>query len=182
MNPIKGESIAGKLGAMSDKEIITKDSHLYNWWTDPKNKDSVEKLSWWNHPENRKIVYLPISLVHDDGYWVASCSDETKKFLGELHSCAQGKSEEEAINNMFEMLRFSYEYEVECRLRYQRWVPLRVGPWGMSGGRWFSVFGINVSFRHGDNMLGGWYVQFTKLNISIHSDWSAYKNWKHNNR
>lgn len=40
----------------------------YNWWTDPKNKEYVERMSWWNHSENKETFNLPISISSD---WIA---------------------------------------------------------------------------------------------------------------
>lgn len=147
-----------------------------NWWTDPKNAEEVERVSWWNHPENRTVVEIPVALVHtDNDNWVISTLNDDS-FLGKnLHACAQGNTKDEAIKSMFNMIQIQSEWLHECRLKYQRWVPFRTGP---RGSNWFAIFGINVSFRYGKNMKYGWYVPFTKLNISINSDWSAYKRWK----
>jgi hypothetical protein len=139
----------------------------------------VEKISWWNHPENRVIVQLPIAVVEGEKYFVASTNDETKKFLGDdLHGCAQGETKEEAINRMFELIKWSCEFQKECRLSYQRWVPFRKGDWTHIGGKWFIIFGIHFSFRWGKQNKYGWFVPFTPLNISVHSDWIVYKNYK----
>lgn len=148
-----------------------------NWWTDPKNKEEVEKLSWWNHEKNKTTFELPISVINEGEHWVATLNDDTKKYLGNMNACAQGKSKEEALNKMFIMIQMAYNYNDECRLNYQRWVPLMVGPWSI-GGKWFSIFGFTFSFRVGKNMKGGMYIPFTKLNISISSQWAVYKRWK----
>lgn len=151
----------------------------YNWWTDPKNKEEVERISWWNHEKNKESFNFPISVVQSDDVWVVACNDETTKLLGEgLHSCSQGKTKEEAIASMFQLMRLTHEYAEECRLNYQRWVPLRVGPWKHRGGRWLAFFGLHVYFRHGKGMKGGHYIPFTKLNVSFSSDWTAYKKYK----
>ena len=55
----------------------------YNWWTDPKNKEEIEKRSWWNWPENKETFPLPISVNNHDGIWVATFNNETEKILGE---------------------------------------------------------------------------------------------------
>lgn len=151
----------------------------YNWWTDPKNKEQVKRLSWWNHDKNKTTFPLPISIAQSGDCWVATCNNETELLLGDkLHGVAQGKTKEEAINSMFMIIRLTHEYSEECRLNYQRWVPLRFGNWKHIGGRWFTVFGINVYFRYGKNMKGGKFIPFTSLNISIHSEWATYRNWK----
>lgn len=49
------------------------------------------------------------------------------------------------------------------------------GSWRRRGSYWFTVLGICFNFRYGNNMIGGWYVPFTKLNISIFSYWKRPK-------
>jgi hypothetical protein len=159
----------------------TKNNYMrnYNWWEDPKNKEQVERISWWNHPQNKEDYMLPISVVESDGVWVATCNDETKKVLGDgLHGCAQGDSKADAIDKMFQIIRLSHEHSEDCVRRYQRWVPFRKGDWGHIGGTWFVVFGFHVYFRYGKNMKGGWYLPFTKLNVSVYSEWASYRRWK----
>lgn len=150
----------------------------YNWWKDPANKERVEKLSWWNHPENQTMVEIPVAIIQDGKYWIVSSNDETKKFLGNLGAVAQGDTKDEALRHFFTILQMDYDHNVEERMKFSRWVPLKIGPWKSIGGKWFSVFGIHVSFRYGDGMKGGWYVPFTKLNISMHSEWAVYRNCK----
>lgn len=155
----------------------------YSWWDDPKNQEQVKEISWWNHDENQAFFDLPISLIKEDELWVATTNEKTAVFLGhKLQGCAQGKTKEEAIRRMFALVKMSHEYSDECRLNYQRWVPFRKGDWKHSGGKWFVIFGIHFYFRYGKGMKGGWYIPFSKLNISISSEWTTYKNWKRNNK
>lgn len=150
----------------------------YNWWTDPKNKEEVDRISWWNHAENNDIAEIPISVKESDGVWVATFNDETRKWLGQgASSVAQGKTKKVAIAKLFAMYHMGLSYNEECVLSYQRFVPLRIGPW-TKGGKWFAVFGIHFNFRYGKGMKGGWYIPFTKQNISSHSDWSIYRRFK----
>lgn len=150
-----------------------------NWWTDPKNKSEVDRISWWNHPENKYDYSLPISVIHSDGIYVASTNDETKLVLGSgLHGCAQGDSEAEAIDKMFKLIRLAHHYADDRMRAYQRWVPFRKGNWNHRGGKWFVIFGIHFYFRYGHGMKGGWYLPFTKLNLSIRNEWAQYKKWK----
>ena len=155
------------------------EKEAYNWWTDPKNKEEVYRHSWWAHPENKTTFALPISVIKEGEMWVATTNKETEMYLGDrLHGCAQGETYKEAITHMFEIIRMSHEYSEECRLNYQRWVPFRKGDWKHTGGRWFVVFGHQIYFRYGTGMQGGWYIPFTKLNISYSSEWTGYKKWK----
>lgn len=151
----------------------------YNWWEDPKNKEEVDRISWWDHPGNKEYFKLSISVIKSGDYWVATCNDDTKVFLGDkLHGCGQGKTKNEAIRRMFDIIRITHDYSEQCRLNYQRFVPFRCGNWKHIGGKWFIIYGINVYFRYGKGMKGGTYVPFTKLNILISNDWITYSNWK----
>jgi hypothetical protein len=151
----------------------------YNWWEDPINKEEVQRLSWWEHPENKEIFPLPLSICKSGEYWVVAGNSDTKKYLGDkLDPCTQGKTKEEAIEKWFKMIQYQYNFIDCCRLKYQRWVPFKRGPWGHIGGKWFSIFGIHISFRYGKLNKGGWFVPFTHLNISMSNDWAAYRNYK----
>lgn len=155
-----------------------------NWWTDPENAERVKELSWWEHPKNKITYPLPLSCIESDNkYWVIASNKETVDLLGHHVSASQGKTKDDAIYQFFSNMRFMYEYQEECRLRYQRWVPLRVGPWSSIGGNWFAIFGIHISFRIArpkmrQLMKGGWFVPLTNLNISVRSDWRTYRNYK----
>lgn len=149
-----------------------------NWWDDPKNQEEVKRISWWDHPENKRFFQFPISVITDDGKtWCVTSSKETEKLIGKVGGCSQGKSEEEAITKYFQLIKWHYDFLNEERMNYSRWVPLKIGPWESIGGKWFSVFGLHVSFRHGKGMKGGWYIPLTKLNISTYSEWTTYRKW-----
>ena len=95
-----------------------------------------------------------------------------------MHGCAQGKTKNEAIKEMFAMIKIAHFYSEDCRFNYQRFVPFRKGDWKHTGGRWFAIFGIHIYFRFGKGMKGGWYFPLTKLNVSISNDWTTYRKWK----
>lgn len=161
-----------------------KKKDIYNWWEDPKNEKEINRISWWNHPENQTTIELPIAIIHDGDYWVASTNTKDKeKYLGDrLHACSQGKTREEAIDQLFKMIRVTHWFAENAHFEYQRWVPFRKGHWSSIGGIWFAIFGFHVYFRYGKNMKGGWFFPLTKLNISFSSDWSAYRRWKNKNK
>lgn len=147
----------------------------YNWWTDPKNKEEVEKLSWWDHEENQITLEIPVAITNSENYWTISTNDKTKELIGDIPIVAQGDSKEEVIKNFFETMKFHYYFNEERVLKYSRWVPLKIGPGGIAG-NWFSIFGFHIYFRYGKNMKGGFYIPFTKLNISGYNEWKQYKN------
>ena len=151
----------------------------YNWWTDPKNKEAVEKASWWNKPENQSSVELPISITNEGGMWVVCTNDKTKELFGDyFHGLGQGETKDDAIKSMFIGMKSLAEFLHEERLSSARFVPFTKGDWKYIGGRWFTIFGIHFSFRKGDGNKGGWYIPFTKLNISIISYWKTYRDYK----
>lgn len=151
----------------------------YNWWTDPKNKEEVDRLSWWNHSENKTFFQLPISAVQSGEYWVASFNEDTEAIFGDSFSgCAQGDTREGAIRRLFLIVKYAHEFSEDRRRNYERFVPFQKGDWNRIGGRWFKVFGVHFSFRYGNGMKGGKYIPFTKLNISTYSSWRIYKQWK----
>lgn len=157
---------------------IEMEKQNYNWWDDPKNQEEVKRISWWNHSRNMKTIEFPLSIIQEGENWTVASNDETKKLIGKLGNAASGKTQQEAIDSFWKIIRFHHEFLNEERLSYQRWVPFRKGPWGNTGGNWASIFGIHVYLRYGKNMKGGWYIPFTKLNISLSNDWLMYKRWK----
>lgn len=152
----------------------------YSWWTDPKNKEEVERISWWDKEENKSFANIPISIINSEsGVWVACTNDDTKKVLGEyLGGTSQGDTKEEAIKDLLLLLRYAHEYADDRMRSYQRWVPFRKGNWKHSGGKWFVIFGIHFYFRYGGKNKGGFFVPFTKLNINISNEWLQYKRFK----
>lgn len=144
-----------------------------NWWTDPKNAKEVKNISWWDHDQNKTTTPFPISIIQDGDQWTACSNGDTDKLIGEKLNCvASGDSKEDAILQLFMMIRITHEYSEKSRLRSEPWVPFRKGDWKQRGGRWFTIFGINFYFRYGKGMKGGKYIPFTKQNISIHSQWN----------
>jgi len=139
----------------------------------------MENFNWWDDPKNKETFDLPISVINEDEYWVVSFTKETQLLLGEqMNHCAQGKTKEEAIDRLFAVVRFTNDYLEECGLSHQRWVPFRKGDWKHIGGKWIIIFGIQIYFRYGKGMKGGAYFPFTNLNVSVSSEWTAYKKYK----
>lgn len=138
-----------------------------------------ENYSWWEDSQNKEVFELPISVVKNGDWWVAACNEDTKKLLGDrLHGVSQGRTKQEAIEGVFESIRIIHDYSEDCMLNYQRFVPFRKGSWNRRGGEWFAFFGIHVYLRYGSNMQGGFYIPFTKLNVLITNEWTAYKAFK----
>lgn len=151
----------------------------YNWWTDPANAEMVKKVSWWDNEQNKTFIQIPVSIVEGDGYWIIGSNSDTEKLLGEnsLPFSAQGDSRQDAIDKFFNLFRVVIEHDRYEIMKYKRWVPLRVGSWGTSW-KWFVVYGLSFSFRYGEGMRGGWYIPFTKLNISLHNEWGKFNMFK----
>lgn len=150
---------------------------------DSDDKEKVKYISWWEDPKNKDFFNLPIAVIKDEDYWVASTNTATEKFLSNyLIGCAKGKTKEEAINKMFNGIKRSYEYSEECRLNYQRWVPFRKGDWSHVAGKWFVIFGMQFSFRWNKGIRGGKYIPFTNINIWVTNQWTLYNDWKLKNK
>jgi hypothetical protein len=150
----------------------------YSWWKDPANADEVAKLSWWDNPENKTTYPIPVSVVENGGRWTAATNSDTEKILGEqLSGVASGNSKEEAIEKLFSSIRIIHQYTDTCRRDYHRYVPFIKGNWKHIGGKWITIFGFNIYFRYGNNMKGGWYIPFTKLNISFTNYWKLYREY-----
>jgi hypothetical protein len=151
---------------------MSKNKEKYNWWTDPQNAEIVKQISWWDQPENKTSIELPVSILEKENNFIISGNDETKKLIGKgLCSVASGDTKEEAIRLFFRLMEVSYDFQKESAMKYRKWVPFRKGNWNRIGGTWFVIYGIHVYFRYGKNMKGGWYIPFTKLNISISNEW-----------
>lgn len=133
--------------------------------------------SWWGNPIHKENIPLSISIIQDGDFWVASTNNETETLLGQqISSVAQGKSKEQAIAKLFEFIRIGNSHMEKQAISYERFVPFIKGDWKNKGGRWFTIFGFMFYFRYGKNNKYGWYVPFTKLNISFENKWKTYKN------
>lgn len=83
---------------------------------------------------------------------------------------ASGKNKEEAENEFWNHVNILHLYYKKRADELDKWKPLQIGPWGI-GGKWFTIYGIQVYFRYGKNMKYGWYIPFTKLNVMITNHW-----------
>lgn len=137
---------------------------------------------WWEKEENKTTIEIPVSIVKDRTAWVVGCNSETKKKIGGLGGTVQGDTREEAIDEFFKTMRFVHHFNLKRSLSYERWVPLILGPWGSIGGNWITIFGMNFNFRYGKNLKHGWYIPFTKLNISFHNKWKTYNKFVKENK
>lgn len=138
-----------------------------------------ENYNWWKDPKNQSAVDLPISIIQSEDCWTVSIRDDQEKYLGKsVKVCCSGSSKEQAVERLFEVIRIIHRLSEEKRLNYQRWVPFRRGDWSKTGGMWFVIFGIRFYFRYGRDMKFGWFIPFTRLNISVSSEWKIYREWK----
>lgn len=136
--------------------------------------------NWWEQTQNKSTLDLPVSIINDNNVWVICSNEKTKELLGDEISSiiVQGKSKEDAIRKYFLLIKSTVSHQQLQVLKYQRWVPFRKGFWNITGGTWFVIFGIVFYFRYGKNMKYGFYVPYTKLNISIRNEWKEYKKFK----
>lgn len=139
---------------------------LVEWW--------IEKITWvmMEHKMDKEIIKLNIDveLVREDEYFILATTDKSKELLGEF-ICVQGKSQQEVETEFWEMLKFINDYNKERSDELNKWKPFQKGDWSHIGGTWFTIYGFHMYFRKGKGMIGGWYVPFTDLNISVHNFW-----------
>lgn len=139
----------------------------------------MKELDWWEDSQNKTTFDFPISVIKEGERYVASTNEDTDKYLGKfIGGVSQGSSKEEAIENLFSIIKFCIEHYKEESLRYQRWVPFRKGDWSHAGGKWFVIFGLQFYFRVGKNMKHGWCIPFTKLNVFVSNEWKEYRRFK----
>jgi hypothetical protein len=113
---------------------------------------------------------IPVILVQEDEDYCIISTKESEAIIGNS-IVGSGKTFEDAANKFWDMARYINEYHKSRSHDLDRWKPFQKGNWKHTGGSWFTVFGINVYFRRGKNMKGGWYIPFTKMNISITNYW-----------
>jgi len=131
--------------------------------------NETEKYLESLNPEKINLTIPAILFKEGDSFTIMT-TDETEKIIGQP-LFATGKTREDAEQKLWEMLRFINEYNEERSRELNKYKFFQHGPWGEIGGSWFSILGINVYFRKGKNMIGGWYIPFTKMNIRIHNHW-----------
>lgn len=119
-------------------------------------------------------ISIPAILFHEGEMFTIMTTDESEKIIGQP-LFASGKSQEEAENKIWELMRYTNKFHIERSNELDKYKFFQHGSWGKMGGNWFSILGINVYFRKGEGMKGGWYVPLTKLNISIHNHWIKSK-------
>lgn len=139
----------------------------------------MKQLHWWEEPQNKTTINFPISIIENDGVYIACTNKDTDKYLGKfLGGVAQGTTEQESVENLFDVIKIHIGHYKNESLNYQRWVPFRKGNWSHKGGKWFVIFGLQFYFRVGKNMKHGWYIPFTKLNVFVSNEWKEYKHFK----
>lgn len=117
---------------------------------------------------------IPALLIKEEGTYCIVATDEGEAILGQP-AYSSGDTLEEAQKEFWTMLRLMNEYHEKRSRELDCWKPFQKGDWSHIGGSWFTVFGIHVYFRYGQNMKYGWYIPGTKLNISINNYWRKTK-------
>ena len=130
-----------------------------------------------NIVENKLELTLPVTyhleFVDDKEYHIITSNDETRKLLN-IPIVVQADSKEEAIRKFWVIVNIHLDYMAKRSHQADKWEPLRIGPWKKYG-KWFTLFGHTFSFRYGKQNKGGWFVPFTKLNISYSNKWKQAK-------
>lgn len=119
-------------------------------------------------------AYLPIQMEEVEYGFIATPSEETLKYLPDIPLVGAGVTKEAAMEDMFFSLNVLFQYHEEKHLAYERMIPLVIGP---KGSRWIMIFGFFISIRYGKQNKGGWFIPFTKVNISIQNRWTQFRSY-----
>jgi hypothetical protein len=136
-------------------------------------QEENQNTSWQGEFHNKfkfTEINIDVEVSEDDNIIVLATTDKSEVILGSP-IVVQADSFEEAKEKFWNTLKFINEYHLERSKELDLWKPFQKGNWKETGGKWFIIFGIHVSFRIGENMQRGRYIPFTKLNISIHNFW-----------
>lgn len=110
---------------------------------------------------------------YEGGKHYVTTNDEDNPLSDHMSIFAQGNTFEDAKKSFIKQYRsFIKHYYIKRSNELHRWKPFESGDWSKTGGRWFTIFGFQFYFRYGDGMKGGWYIPFTKLNVSFTNYWS----------
>lgn len=119
------------------------------------------------------ITYLQIPIgieSYDDGIVLFNV-EQTDDIIGKLGIVVQEDTLDKAKAQALDILKYHIKYLEKRSNELDLWKPFQKGQWSHIGGTWFTVFGIHVYFRYGKGMKGGWYIPFTRLNITINNYW-----------
>jgi hypothetical protein len=119
-----------------------------------------------------EIIQIPFevkAITSEEGVCLAS-TDKGYAIIGS-HIVVQENTLEEATKKFWKIAEIASSYHQKRSKELTRRKLFHKGPWGEIAGNWFIVYGIQFYFRYGKGMRGGWYVPFTKLNITITNHW-----------
>lgn len=117
---------------------------------------------------------IEVELIREDEWFIIHSTNEFEEILGQ-HAYSQDKSLEEAEKSFWNMIKFTNKFHEQRSKELDKYKFFQKGNWSHIGGTWFTVLGINIYFRYGSNMKYGWYIPFTKLNISVNNAWRKKK-------
>lgn len=119
-------------------------------------------------------VDLMVESENGKDCFVIVTNEESEKILQQA-LCVQGDSLDDCEKKFWEQFQVINEYNKKRSNELDKWKPFQKGDWKHIGGSWFIIFGINAYFRKGKGMKGGWYIPFTKMNISINNYWRNHE-------
>lgn len=123
-------------------------------------------------PMHETTLALPVEVIHDEDSVTIVLNKEGEKLLGpNFPVVASGDTYKNAVEQFWKLCRFVMKYHRERSDELNRWKFFQKGNWNHTGGTWFNLMGLHFYFRRGEDMQGGWYLPFTKLNISFTNYW-----------
>lgn len=117
-----------------------------------------------------KNFSVTVEVTEEDGVFAIATTKKTESII-EQPIYISAKSLVDGKRKFWAMLKIINNYNKERSEELDKWKFFQKGDWKHVGGSWFIIFGINVYFRRGKGMKGGWYVPFTNLNIRICNLW-----------
>jgi hypothetical protein len=127
--------------------------------------------------EQKTFIEIPVNYVIDQDGICLFGTEETDNILGtKIGIVVQESTLQEAKDMYLSILKYHLTYLEERSKKLDNWMLFQKGDWSHIGGKWFTIYGFHFYFRYGKGMKHGWYIPFTKLNISITNCWKVKRN------
>lgn len=120
--------------------------------------------------EETILLQIPVTYAQENDHHIINSNDATEKLL-DIPVVVQADSKEEAIEKYWIIVQSHLRFHQWIYRRHSRWALFYRGAWKGMATHWFSVLGFNFYFRRGKGMKGGFYIPFTKLNITFRNHW-----------
>lgn len=117
-----------------------------------------------------KSIKIPVKYRKEGNTHIIRTTKKSEKYFGQ-YIMGYADNSADAEKEFWEYVKSVNNYHFERSKELDKWKPLQLGDWSQMGGRWITVFGFHFNFRYGKGMKGGFYIPFTKFNISFTNYW-----------